>query len=238
LHIHKINIDPSRFPTTEAYPFNLAILQNTAALVLHKPVTIFTGENGTGKSTLLKAICQCCNIHIWEGVERTRTDVNPFENKLQNALDVCWTNGPVSGSFFSPELFRNFSQLVDEWAANSPGILEYYGGASLLTQSHGQSTMAYFRSMYHRKGLFFMDEPEAALSPRTQLDLLDLIREESRKGSAQFIISTHSPILMSCEEAEIFSFDRPSIRRVALKETSHYQVFEELFKNGFKSQHL
>ncbi|MEZ4576517.1 MAG: AAA family ATPase [Desulfobacterales bacterium] len=127
---------------------------------------------------------------------------------------------------------------MDEWLWQTVREFRTHGGASLLTQSHGQSTMAYFRSMYHRKGLFFMDEPEAALSPRTQLDLLDLIREESRKGSAQFIISTHSPILMSCEEAEIFSFDRPSISRVALKETSHYQVFEELFKNGFKSQHL
>jgi len=236
MHIHKIAINHNNFPAKAAYPFNLAILQNTDVLHLNAPVSVFTGENGTGKSTLLKAICLCCNIHIWEGVARTRAENNLFEDKLQQALDVFWTNGPVNGSFFSPELFRNFSQLVDEWAVNSPGILAYYGGESLLTQSHGQSTMAYFKAMYHRKGIFFMDEPEAALSPKTQLELLNLITEQSRKGAAQFIISTHSPILMSCGQAEIFSFDRSSIQPVALKETSHYKVYEELFKNGFRDQ--
>jgi predicted ATPase len=179
----------------------------------------------------LKAICARCNIYIWEGVSRIRYEANPFEDKLQHALDVQWVNGSATGSFFSPELFRNFSQLVDEWAVNSPGILEYYGGKSLLSQSHGQSTMAYFRSMYARKGLYFLDEPEAALSPGTQLKLLALINEKSRNGGSQFIISTHSPILMSCEQAEIFSFDGPSIQSVDLQDTSHYKVYRQFF-NG------
>ncbi len=236
MYINQITINHGQFPTKEAYPFSLAILQNTDALNLNRPVTIFTGENGTGKSTLLRAICLRCHIHIWEGVERTRAENNPFENRLQYALDIGWTDGPVNGSFFSPELFRNFSQLVDEWAVNSPGILEYYGGASLITQSHGQSTMAYFRSMYNRRGVFFMDEPEAALSPATQLDLLALITEQSRNGTAQFFISTHSPILMSCEQAEIFSFDGAAILPVNLKDTSHYKVYQKLFKNGFNDR--
>lgn len=229
MYINKIAIDHNRFPTKNAYPFNLSILQNTDAIDLKTPVTVFTGENGTGKSTLLKAICFRCNIHIWEGVNRTRYEVNPFENKLQQALDIHWVNGSATGSFFSPELFRNFSQLVDEWAVNSPGILEYYGGKSLLTQSHGQSTMAYFRSMYGRKGLYFLDEPEAALSPNTQLDLLALLNEKSRRDGAQFIISTHSPILMSCRQAEIFSFDDRSIQPIDFKATSHYKAYHQFF---------
>ena len=229
MFIKQIAIRHNRFPTKEIYPFNLSIFQETDVLELKTPVTVFTGENGTGKSTLLKAICLQCNIHIWEGIHRTRYDVNPFEDKLRHALDIHWSDGRVKGSFFSPELFRNFSQLVDEWAVSSPGILAYYGGESLLTQSHGQSTMAYFRSMYNRKGLYFLDEPEAALSPKTQLDLLELFNEKSSAGDAQFIISTHSPILMSCRQAEIFSFDHPSIKRVEFKDTSHYKVYEHFF---------
>ncbi len=229
MHITKIKINQHRFPTKDAYPFNLPLFQNTNALNLTTPVTIFTGENGTGKSTLLKALCIRCSIHIWEGVSRTRYEFNYYEDKLPNALDIQWANGKVTGSFFSPELFRNFSQLVDEWAVNSPGILEFYGGESLMSQSHGQSTMSYFKSMYHRKGLYFLDEPEAALSPKTQLDLLDLLNEKSGDGDAQFIISTHSPILMSCCQAELFSFDCDSIERIDFKDTSHYKVYEQFF---------
>jgi predicted ATPase len=229
MHINKIIINQNRFPTNTAYPFNLPIFQNTKALDLTMPVTFFIGENGAGKSTLLKSICSKCRIHIWEGVPRVRYELNQFENKLPNALDIQWVNGSVPGSFFSPELFRNFSQLLDEWAVNSPGILEYFGGESLMTQSHGQSTMAYFKSMYQKKGLYFLDEPEAALSPKTQLDLLGLLNDISAKGDAQFIISTHSPIIMSCQEAEIFSFDNHLIERIAFKETPHYKVYKEFF---------
>jgi len=83
--------------------------------------------------------------------------------------------------------------------------------------------------MYGRKGLYFLDEPEAALSPGTQLDLLALLNEKSRNNGAQFIISTHSPILMSCKQAEIFSFDGPSIQLIDLKDTSHYKVYHQFF---------
>ena len=199
------------------------------------PVTIFIGENGAGKSTLLKAMCSKCNIHIWEGVPRVRYELNRFENKLPDALDIQWVNGSVPGSFFSPELFRNFSQLLDEWAVNSPGILEYFGGESLMTQSHGQSTMAYFRSMYQKKGLYFLDEPEAALSPKTQLDVLGLLNDISSSGNSQFIISTHSPILMSCRQAEIYSFDNQSIERIAFKDTPHYKVYKDFFMDDLRA---
>jgi predicted ATPase len=199
------------------------------------PVTIFIGENGAGKSTLLKAICNRCKIHIWEGASRVRYELNQFENKLPHALDIQWVNGSVPGSFFSPELFRNFSQLLDEWAVNSPGILEYFGGESLMTQSHGQSTMAYFRSMYQKRGLYFLDEPEAALSPKTQLDLLGLLNDISASGNAQFIISTHSPILMSCQQAEIYSFDDQSIERIAYTDTPHYKVYKDFFMDDLRA---
>jgi predicted ATPase len=229
MHLSQVTINQNRFPTRDDYPFNLPILQQTGAIDLSNPVTIFTGENGTGKSTLLKALCQRCHIHIWEGMYRTRYKVNHYENMLEKTLDIKWTNGSVPGSFFSPELFRNFSQLVDEWASRSPELLDYFGGESLVTKSHGQSCMAYFKSIYKVKGLHFMDEPETALSPRTQLSLLKLLEEMGLAGHAQFIIATHSPILMSCPRAVLYSFDHESLTPVSYKETQHYKVYKSFF---------
>lgn len=225
MHLKRVVIDQRRFPTQSAYPFDLPLLQNTESIDLTHPVTIFAGENGTGKSTLLKAICIRCGIHIWEGASRPRYEANPYENLLHRVLDLQWADAPVPGSFFSPELFRNYTQLVDTWATGDPGILDHYDGASLITRSHGQSCMAFFRSMYANRGIHFLDEPEAALSPKTQLELLDVLRKESRAGKAQFVISTHSPILMASGLDGIYSFDGSCIERTALKNTTHYKVY-------------
>lgn len=232
MHLNKVIIDQSRFPTKDSYPFNLPILQQTRVLEMTNPVTIFTGENGTGKSTLLKALCHRCHIHIWEGMHRPRYKINRYENLLHQALDIQWANGSVPGSFFSPELFQNFSQLVDEWAINSPDLLEYFGGESLITQSHGQSCMAYFKSRYKVKGLYFLDEPEAALSPKTQMDLLGVLSDIRISRHAQFIISTHSPIIMSCRQAALYSFDSNAIERIAFKETQHYKIYNDFFSKA------
>ena len=230
MHLKEVLIDHNTFPSEKAYPFSLPIFQKTEQLECTSPVTIFAGENGSGKTTLLKALCQKCGIHIWEGRHRRRYQVNQYEHLLPESLKIQWFNGNVPGSFFSPELFRNYSHLVDEWAVTNPGILDSYGGGSLVTKSHGQSCMAYFESMYRVKGLHFLDEPEAALSPRTQLQLLSLISEISRVGQAQFIISTHSPILMSCDTAVIYSFDGDTVEKVSYQETMHYRIYRQFFE--------
>lgn len=229
MHLNKIVVDQNRFPTREAYPFNLPIFQQTVEIGLSNPVTLFVGENGTGKSTLLQAVCRRCNIHIWEGVYRQRSKANPYEKMLPRALDVHWEDGPVPGSFFSPELYRNFSQLVEEWSVRNPDLLTYFGGESLITLSHGQSCMAYFKSIYKVKGLHFLDEPEAALSPKTQLELLAVLNELSRAGHAQFIISTHSPILMSLEQATLYSFDNHALETTSYQATEHYKTYKQFF---------
>jgi predicted ATPase len=222
-------IDQNRFPTREAYPFNLEIFQRTSSLEFNAPVTIFAGENGTGKSTLLTALCRKCNIYIWEGEDRRRCTYNPYEDTLYSALDIEWHDESVPGSFFSPELFRHFSQLVDEWAEASPGLLDYFGGSSLMTQSHGQSCLSYFKSRFKIKGIHFLDEPEAALSPASQVEFVKVITEMSEAGIAQFFISTHSPIIMSCKQAIIYSFDGIPIDRISYKDTSHYRIYKDFF---------
>lgn len=230
MHLQRLRIDKSRFPTQTEYPFNLTLWQQAPTFEFSHPLTIFAGENGTGKSTLLKALCRRCGIHIWEGMHRTRFEVNPYEGMLHQTLDITWRNGSVPGSFFAPDLFRNFSQLVDEWASTNPALLQYFGGKSLLKQSHGQSCMAYFNSMYKVKGLHFLDEPETALSPKTQLELLALLERISAAGHAQFVMATHSPILMSCGQAQVYRFDTQGIEAVAFQETEHYRVYKEFFE--------
>ena len=161
---------------------------------------------------MLEAMAHKCNIHIWKRMEITRFEINPYEEELYKFLAVQWTNGIVPGSFFGSEIFRDFSQYLDEWAIADPRILEYFGGKSLITQSHGQSLMSLFRARYRIKGLYLLDEPETALSPKSQLELLDLLQEMGKAGHAQFIIATHSPILMACPNGVIFSFDHSPVR--------------------------
>ncbi|MFA5367563.1 MAG: AAA family ATPase [Dehalococcoidia bacterium] len=231
MFLKKATIDHNRFPTRSEYPFNLEIFQRTSSLEFDTPVTIFAGENGTGKSTLLTALCRKCNIYMWEGEYRRRCTNNPYENMLDSALDIEWLDDSVPGSFFSPELFRHFSQLVDEWAESSPGLLDYFGGKSLLIQSHGQSCLSYFKARFKIKGIHFLDEPEAALSPASQVEFVKVITEMGEAGIAQFFVSTHSPIIMSCAHATIYSFDSIPINRISYRDTSHYRIYKDFFRS-------
>jgi predicted ATPase len=155
-----------------------------------------------------------------------RSPASPYQERLYQALDVQWLSEPVPGAYFDSQLFRNFARIVDEWAAGDPGVLDYFGGKSLLQQSHGQSLMAYFQSRFSIRGLYLLDEPETALSPRSQLALLKLLRESAHGQLAQFIIATHSPILLACPEAQILSFDHAPLRSVAYEDTDAYRVYK------------
>jgi len=236
MHLRKIAIDSSVFPAVDRYPFNLPIFRRTESLAFSTPVTLFVGENGSGKSTLLEGITRRCGIHIWGEIERTRFERNPFEEELYRAITVDWTDGSVPGSFFASQTFRNYTRMLDEWASADPEMLSCFGGRSLVSRSHGQSLMAYFKNRYRIRGIYFLDEPETALSPRSQLALLDIIRDMSRAGHAQFIIATHSPILMSCPDAVIYSFDAIPVREVAFEDTDHYRVYRDFIAGRGRSR--
>lgn len=230
MHLKRVRIRSDLFPTREQYPFSLEVLQRTEAIEFSSPITFFVGENGCGKSTLLEAVAHACRIHIWRGDQRTRSAYNPHEGELHRYLEREWADGSVHGSYFSSQNFQNFSRIVDEWAASDPDLLAYFGGRSLLTQSHGQSIMAFFRSRFSRPGLYLLDEPETALSPKTQLALRELLGDGFGDGRAQFIIATHSPILLSVPGAAIYSLDHVPVRRVAYEDTEHYRVYREFME--------
>lgn len=231
MHLSRVTFFPEKYPTRDFYPFNQEIFHRTGSLQFDKPVTFFAGENGTGKTTLLEALAWRSYIHIWRGEERQRYDHNPYQELLYRYIYVEWTNGVVAGSYFSSQIFRHFAQNLDEWAASDPEMLGYFGGKSLMSQSHGESLMSYFSTRYRIKGLYLLDEPETALSPRSQLGFLRLLREISVEGAAQFIIASHSPILLACPEATIYSFNGKAVEKIDYEETEHYQIYRAFMED-------
>ncbi len=222
------------FPTGSCYPFNLEIFQKTDTLEFLRPVIFFIGENGTGKSTLLRAIAHGCSIHIWEEREGNRDRRNRYEDLLYRSLQIDWMDGKVPGSFFASEIFRHFAEVLDGWSMADPGCLDYFGNSSLVVKSHGQSHMTFFEHRFRRKGLYLLDEPENALSPKMQLILLGLLKQLIRQGDVQFMIATHSPILLAFPDAEIYSFDSIPIRKVGYEDTDYYRIYRDFLNDRAK----
>jgi predicted ATPase len=231
MYITRIGIDQDSFPTHRFYPFNVPAIRETRELVLRRPVVFFVGENGSGKSTLLQAITRKCGIHVWDKPRRHLAHNNPYETKLFTCLTVTWANGHVPGSLFSADTFHDFADFLDDVALCDPGRLEYHGGHILNTLSHGEGILSYFRGRYRVRGLYFLDEPEAALSPASQIQFLNLLQQLASEGHAQFIIATHSPILLACPGAQIFSFEESCIQEVSYEETVHFRIYEQFFSD-------
>jgi predicted ATPase len=231
MYITEVKIDRERFPTQQIYPFNVPAIQETPGLTLEKPIVFFVGENGSGKSTLLDAITRKCGIHIWDKPRRHLAHDNPFEAKLVKYVRVTWANGRVPGSLFRAETFHDLADFLDDVALCDPGRLKYHGGRILNTLSHGEGMLSYFRGRFSVKGLYFLDEPESALSPASQIKFLNLLQQLGTEGRAQFIIATHSPILLACPGAQIFSFDGAHIREVRYHDTAHYRIYRQFFQD-------
>ena len=208
---------PEKFDPA-CYPFNVRALSTGIDLAFKANVTFFVGENGAGKSTLLEAIAECCEFSA-EGGNRDHYRTTFTERSaLAQALRLSWLPKTSEGFFMRAESFYNFATYLDQVSD-----LRAYGGKSLHEQSHGESFLSLFANRFEQ-GIYLLDEPEAALSPQRQLSFLSIIHELEKSSHAQFIIATHSPIILSYPGAVLFSFDGSAIEEIAYRESKPYRV--------------
>ncbi len=226
---------PSLIDTTQ-YPFSLNIIKNLQDIHFPTKVTLFVGENGTGKSTILEAIAHNAGFGAEGGSKnisfKTSTDsVYSGTRKLADYMTLSWRQKPLDGYFFRAESFYNVANYLDHLERECGGAYLPYGGKSLHHQSHGESFLAFFQNRIRRGGFFILDEPEAALSPQRQLSLLIIMKQLCKNFNTQFIISTHSPLLLSYPSATIYSCDNDHLEKINYTETSHYQITKQFLNN-------
>ena len=237
--LDKIRLDNSQVMNVNEYPFSLSIINNFENIKFPSQVTFFVGENGTGKSTILEAIASKAgfgleggskNINFKTAQEFTYTGIQ----LLAQYLVLSWRKKPQNGYFFRAESFFNIATYLDQIARDGgDGERAYasYGGKSLHAQSHGESFLSFFKNRLGDAGFFIFDEPEAALSPERQLALMVLIYEKCQNWNAQFIIATHSPILLAYPGATIYSCDGDTLKSIAYTDTKHYKITKQFFDN-------
>jgi predicted ATPase len=192
----------------------------------HPAVTFFVGDNGTGKSTLLESLAAASGLNAEGGSRNFTFKTRETHSSLHEYVQlVRGVRRPADSYFLRAESFYNLATNIDDLDREGPGapIIDSYGGRSLHEQSHGESFWALLTNRFRGNGLYFLDEPEAALSPSRQLAALTQIHRLVRRR-AQFLIATHAPILMAYPDATIYLFTADGIKKVAYEETEHYQV--------------
>ncbi|HMP04194.1 MAG TPA: AAA family ATPase [Gemmatales bacterium] len=230
-----------RIRDANRFPYNLPALRELTRLSFHPRVTFLVGENGSGKSTLLEVIAVESGMNA-EGGSR---NFNFSTRASHSALDQCIRLGkaaalPGDTFFLRAESFYNVATNIDQLDQDRSAtaqLIDSYGGKSLHEQSHGESFFALFEHRFRDHGLYLMDEPEAALSPQRQLQFLALFHDYVTRG-CQFVIATHSPIIMAYPDACIYLLAGDGLRPVAYTETEHYQVTRGFLSNPKRSLQL
>jgi len=211
----------------DRFPSNLPFVA-TLNLQFTSAVTFFVGENGSGKSTVMEAIAEICGLPTAGGGRNELADLRAPHTRSELAPFIrgAFRRKPPDGYFFRAEFQAHFASLLEERRAD-PDFLgdpyARYGGRSLHTRSHGEAFLEIF-SAWFNPGMILMDEPEAALSPQRQLALLSKMANLEKSGGVQFVVATHSPILLTFPNATLFSFDDGRIERTCLEETSHFKI--------------
>jgi predicted ATPase len=224
-YLLNISINHSKVSSFKEYPYCLPVCRNMKEMVFHPAVTFLVGENGTGKSTLLEAIAVALGFNAEGGSRNFRFSTRASHSALHEALTVQrGLKRPRDGFFLRAESFYNVATEVDNLGA--PG----YGNKSLHELSHGESFLTLVMERFFGNGLYILDEPEAALSPTRQLALLARMHDLVQ-ASSQFIIATHSPILLAYPDAIIYSLENDGIRKVQYADTEHYVVTRQFLNN-------
>jgi predicted ATPase len=233
-YVERVSLRRDIVDSFARYPFNLPALRGFERLDLHPKVTFIVGENGSGKSTLLEAIAVALGFNAEGGTKNFRFGTRASHSELHEYLRIArGYKKPRDGFFLRAESFFNVAteiEALDADPAPAPRVIDSYGGKSLHEQSHGESFLTLLAQRFGGHGLYILDEPEAALSPARQLAVLQRIHDLVMQDS-QFIIATHSPILMAYPDAAIFQCSGEGIAPVAYEDTEHFRVTRDFLAN-------
>jgi predicted ATPase len=236
LIIKKISLNKEEIENFDIYPFNIEIVKNFEELEFKTPVTFFVGENGIGKSTFIEAIAVSLGLPSEGGTENFTYSTKNTTSSLSKYLTIATYNHPKTKFFLRAESFYNFSTEVERLVEEDSFYTLYnsYGG-NLHECSHGESFLKLVQNRFTDHGLYILDEPEAALSPQRQLSLLCMIDELAKEGS-QFIIATHSPILISYRDGTILDLNN-NFKEIEYKDTDIYKLYKMYLDNPERMQH-
>jgi len=233
--LQQLTLLRDRVQDWEVYPFSVPVIRSLKEIRFRTPVCFLVGENGSGKSTLLEAIAEHVGFNREGGgrnFQRETTDSIQSASPLSRALRLSWSKKLTHGFFLRAESFFNMATYLDELQKEDGRALASYGGKSLHEQSHGQSFLALFENRFSRQGFYLLDEPEAALSPQRQLSFLLLLRNLVRgNADIQFIIATHSPLILAYPGSQILSFDAAKVSEIRYEETASYSIVRGFLEN-------
>ncbi|MRZ80063.1 AAA family ATPase [Paeniclostridium sordellii] len=235
-YIRYITLDRENITNPNKYPFDLPVVKELDKLEFHPSVTFIIGENGSGKSTLLEAIAVAYGFNPEGGTKNFNFSTNDSHSNLHDYINlVKGFKRPVNGFFLRAETTYNLASNIDELDKQifETKLIDSYGGISLHEQSHGESFFSIFLNRFGERGIYILDEPEAALSPSRQMAMLTRIKELVDLN-CQFIISTHSPILMAYPDAIIYEIKDNKINQSKYEDTEHYQITHAFLNNKEK----
>lgn len=232
--LQRVTLRRDTVDSFERYPFSLPAVRTLDQLDFHPKVTFFVGENGSGKSTLLEAIAVSLGFNAEGGSKNFNFGTRRSHSELHEHLRIAkGFKRPRTGFFLRAESFFNVATEIENLDAE-PGlgapVINSYGGRSLHEQSHGESFLTLLTERFGGQGLYILDEPEAALSPQRQLAVLSRIHDLVRDGS-QFVIATHSPLLMAYPDACIYQCSADGVAPVAYEDTEHFRVTRDFLMN-------
>lgn len=230
-HIQSMLVRHDWIPSYEEHPFNLPLIRNLTTFQFHPRVTFFVGENGSGKSTLLEAIAVAYRLNPEGGSRSLHFSTKATHSRLGEFLRLSKRAiSPADAYFLRAESFYNVATELDR----IDPAMSSYGGKSLHEQSHGEAFFSLFCNRFGSRGVYLLDEPEAALSPQRQLQFLVLLHDYC-KQDCQFIIATHSPIIMAYPDAAIHVIGEGGLVETRYEETEHFRTTRNFLANPARS---